>query len=64
MGDISECMVIIPSNGRSGGGFTIFASTWAITLQEIGIGRGIDALRPRTAFCQARIRPSQVLDQN
>jgi hypothetical protein len=32
MGDISECIVRVPSNGRSGGGFTILASTWAITL--------------------------------
>jgi hypothetical protein len=30
-------MVINPSNGRSGGGFTIFASTWARTLKN---GRG------------------------
>ena len=33
MGDNSEWMLMIPSSGRSGGGFTIFASTWAITLQ-------------------------------
>lgn len=27
IGEISECIVIRPSNGRSGGGLTIFAST-------------------------------------
>jgi hypothetical protein len=34
MGEISECSVIIPSRGRSGGGRTIFASTCAMTLQQ------------------------------
>jgi hypothetical protein len=33
IGDISECIVREPSNGRSGGGFTILASTSAITLE-------------------------------
>ena len=33
MGDISEWMVICPSNGRSGDGLTIFASTCASTLR-------------------------------
>jgi hypothetical protein len=34
MGDISEWIVIMPSKGRSGGGFTILASTCAMTLRE------------------------------
>lgn len=34
MGEISEWIVMTPSNGRSGVGFTIFASTLAKTLRE------------------------------
>lgn len=36
MGDSSECMVMMPSNGLSGGGLTIFASTCATTLEMVG----------------------------
>jgi len=35
MGDISEWIVMIPSYGLSGEGLTIFASTCAITLEEL-----------------------------
>jgi len=34
MGEISECIMIVPSNGRSGVGLIIFAETWAKTLRE------------------------------
>jgi hypothetical protein len=33
MGEISEWIVIVPSNGRSGVGLTIFAETYARTLE-------------------------------
>lgn len=33
MGEISECMLMIPSRGRSSGGLTIFASMNARTLR-------------------------------
>jgi hypothetical protein len=33
MGEISEWIVIVPSNGRSGVGLTIFAETYARTLK-------------------------------
>jgi len=35
MGDISEWIVMIPSHCLSGEGLTIFASTCAITLEEL-----------------------------
>lgn len=37
MGDISEWIVMIPSYCLSGEGLTIFASTCAITLEELQI---------------------------
>ena len=33
IGESSQCMLIVPSNGRCGSGRTIFASTCASTLQ-------------------------------
>ena len=73
MGDSSECMVMMPSNGLSGGGLTIFASTCATTLVmvEEGTKGGRDAsvsfeckgynVRLRTLSDRARILPSLAL---
>ena len=60
-------MVIDPSNGRSGCGLTIFASTWAKTLVAIIKGnkkkfRLVEVDKP-TWFFQAHIQPIRVLDQ-
>jgi len=71
MGDISECIVMMPSRGRSGGGLIIFASTEARTLVwyprtlvvPLALKKVSQKIGTRTVFCRTHTLPNQALDR-